>query len=584
MLVSPPARALPWCSLGGGENLPALASVPLGNPGSGAPPSPGYHVMSPCNVHVMQPCDVATPPLPLRDEASAWPPKRDALASSKFFVQILMDSCKRNLPSDSSPVLPGKDIDRVALVASNRVWRPVTGDHPTKGKALLVDAELKLNVDGAYKMGSGIAAGGGILRNGNGDIIFAFAARYYDIHSSLEAEALALRDGISLCCERGVKEFHIESDSLVLVQIMKGDYACPCKIRWLAHQTSLGESSHAQGLASHSQEGGGPDTGRGFSLTWHMYIHRHQLHRQDHRQELQSHSLYIHKQGLHNQEGYTHLVPYQMPQTSLSMQPSVLRLLGVHLQLLQRLSERNKSNRSHLSMPYRRGQKNIHQLSNDFMQKEGRHPTRPEMFQMTQARTTPDGSVMWSNEQSRQMMAQMTQLMNPTSSEESDATANPPVLTPEEAFRQVFGRDRPRQIRCGGRGQTLRSWYGPSEGGSSSNTIYQRLLEEQSQQKSEISQQKSEVERMIKIIEDQQQRIEAQSTDIDVRVEAQVEARVEARLAELQTQMLQSMDERLQELIRIRMSGSGAPAVLPEDETEGEEGDGEDEGTFGEDE
>ncbi|MQL74496.1 hypothetical protein Taro_006847 [Colocasia esculenta] len=218
------------------------------------------------------------------------------------------------------------------------------------------------------------------------------------------------------------------------------------------------------------------------------------------------------------------------------------------------------------------------------MQKEGRHPTRPEMFQMTQARTAPDGSVMWSNEQSRQMMDHMTQLMNPTPLEELDATANPHVLTPEETFCQAFGRDRPGRIRCGGRGQTLRSWYGPSKGGSSSNTVYQRLLEEQSQQKSEISQQKFEIQRMKKIIEDQEQRIAAQSIDIDVRVEAQVEARVEARLAELQTQMLQSMDERLKELIRIRMSGSGAPAVLPEDETEGEERDGEDEGTFGLDE
>ncbi|MQM08849.1 hypothetical protein Taro_041708 [Colocasia esculenta] len=251
---------------------------------------------------------------------------------------------------------------------------------------------------------------------------------------------------------------------------------------------------------------------------------------------------------------------------------------------MQRVSERNKSNRCHLSMPYRRGRMNIHQLNNDFMEREGRHPTRPEMFQMTQARTAPDGSVMWSNEQSRQMMDQMNQLMNPTPSKESDATANPPVLTPEEAFRQVFGRDRPGRIRCGGRGQTLRSWYGPSECGSSSNTVYQRLLEEQSQQKSEIcqqkseiSQQKSEIERMKKIIEDQERRIAAQSTDIDVRVEAQVEA----RLAELKTQMLQSMDDRVLELIR--MSGSGAP-VLPEDETDEEVGDGEDEGTFGEDE
>ncbi|MQM18270.1 hypothetical protein Taro_051258 [Colocasia esculenta] len=160
-------------------------------------------------------------------------------------------------------------------------------------------------------------------------------------------------------------------------------------------------------------------------------------------------------------------------------------------------------------MPYRRGRTNIHQLSNNFMQKGGCHPTRPKMFQMTQARTAPDGNVMWSNEQSRQMMDQMTQLMNPTPLEESDATANPPVLTPEEAFRQVFGRDRLGRIQCGGRGQTLRSWYEPSEGGSSSNTVYQRLLEEQSQQKSEISQQKSDIERMKKIIEEQQQRTAA---------------------------------------------------------------------------
>ncbi|MQL74068.1 hypothetical protein Taro_006416 [Colocasia esculenta] len=62
-------------------------------------------------------------------------------------------------------------------------------------------SRLKLNVDGALKVGPGIAAGGGILRNGYVDIIFAFAARYYDIHSSLATEALALWDGISLCCE-----------------------------------------------------------------------------------------------------------------------------------------------------------------------------------------------------------------------------------------------------------------------------------------------------------------------------------------------------------------------------------------------
>ncbi|MQM16760.1 hypothetical protein Taro_049720 [Colocasia esculenta] len=208
-----------------------------------------------------------------------------------------------------------------------------------------------------------------------------------------------------------------------------------------------GGSRHRQGLQPHNLQ---------------MYIHRHQLHKQ----ELQSHNLYIHKQGLHNQEGYTHLVPYQMPQTSLSMQPSVLRLLGVHLQLLQH-------HFTFLRSPA---------IDADIL----RHMGEMQRKQRSLVKRKD----------------QMTQLMNLTPSEESDGTTHLPVLTPEEAFRQVFGRDRPGRIRCGGRGQTSRSWYGPSKGGSSSNTTYQRLLEEQSQQKSEI-------ERMKKIIEDQEQRITA---------------------------------------------------------------------------
>ncbi|MQM08270.1 hypothetical protein Taro_041124 [Colocasia esculenta] len=58
---------------------------------------------------------------------------------------------------------------------------------------------LKLNVDGAFKSSMGIAGGGGVLRNDRGDIIFCFAHRYPHVRSSLEAEALALRDGIYLC-------------------------------------------------------------------------------------------------------------------------------------------------------------------------------------------------------------------------------------------------------------------------------------------------------------------------------------------------------------------------------------------------
>ena len=85
-------------------------------------------------------------------------------------------------------------------------------------------SRLKLNVDGAFKRSSGAVGGGGILRDAKGDIVFAFSAAYPMVHSSLEAEALALQDGLSFYYDRGIPAVAIEPDSLVLVQILKGCY------------------------------------------------------------------------------------------------------------------------------------------------------------------------------------------------------------------------------------------------------------------------------------------------------------------------------------------------------------------------
>ncbi|MQM10798.1 hypothetical protein Taro_043696 [Colocasia esculenta] len=65
---------------------------------------------------------------------------------------------------------------------------------------------LKLNVDGAFNMMLDEAGGGGILRDHKGNMCCAFAMPYHDLKSSLEAEALALRDGLSMCCRKGFKE------------------------------------------------------------------------------------------------------------------------------------------------------------------------------------------------------------------------------------------------------------------------------------------------------------------------------------------------------------------------------------------
>ncbi|MQL71033.1 hypothetical protein Taro_003350 [Colocasia esculenta] len=79
---------------------------------------------------------------------------------------------------------------------------------------------LKLNVDGAFRPVSGEAGGGGIIRDQNGTLCCAFAQTYDGLSSSLEAEALALRDGIAMCCRTGISDVMIETDSQNLLQIV----------------------------------------------------------------------------------------------------------------------------------------------------------------------------------------------------------------------------------------------------------------------------------------------------------------------------------------------------------------------------
>ncbi|KAL3534922.1 hypothetical protein ACH5RR_003383 [Cinchona calisaya] len=57
----------------------------------------------------------------------------------------------------------------------------------------------QLNSDGAFKQGQGIASGGGVIRDCNGDIVAGFSLFYSNSQSSLKDEALALLDKINQC-------------------------------------------------------------------------------------------------------------------------------------------------------------------------------------------------------------------------------------------------------------------------------------------------------------------------------------------------------------------------------------------------
>lgn len=86
---------------------------------------------------------------------------------------------------------------------------------------------LKLNTDDDCSKGNpGGCGGSGILRYSNNKVILDFAC-FLGIGTSLEAEFKALLFGIRLCHAQGVKTFQLESDSLILVQILNGIKFCP---------------------------------------------------------------------------------------------------------------------------------------------------------------------------------------------------------------------------------------------------------------------------------------------------------------------------------------------------------------------
>ncbi|CAA6669476.1 unnamed protein product [Spirodela intermedia] len=79
---------------------------------------------------------------------------------------------------------------------------------------------LKLNVDGAAHENPGLAGGGGNLRDHTRSIIFAFS-HYYNVQTNTVAEAMAIHDGLLLYEECNLHGIVLESDSRVLVEMLR---------------------------------------------------------------------------------------------------------------------------------------------------------------------------------------------------------------------------------------------------------------------------------------------------------------------------------------------------------------------------
>ena len=93
---------------------------------------------------------------------------------------------------------------------------------------------FKLNTDGASRGNPGIAGAGGILRNHQGQVIFAFH-KSLGVTSNINAELQALQTGLELCLHHGVQNIWIEVDATAIISLIASTRSC----HWLSYHTVL---------------------------------------------------------------------------------------------------------------------------------------------------------------------------------------------------------------------------------------------------------------------------------------------------------------------------------------------------------
>ncbi|OIT07102.1 hypothetical protein A4A49_24098 [Nicotiana attenuata] len=94
---------------------------------------------------------------------------------------------------------------------------------------------MKMYVDGCSKGNPGSSGGGGIIRDHRGHMILAFAD-YFGLCSNNVAEAMAILQGLCICIDRGFLKIIVESDSLMLVNIINNKVRPPWQIHSIMAQ------------------------------------------------------------------------------------------------------------------------------------------------------------------------------------------------------------------------------------------------------------------------------------------------------------------------------------------------------------
>ncbi|KAL0453728.1 UNVERIFIED_CONTAM: putative ribonuclease H protein [Sesamum latifolium] len=80
----------------------------------------------------------------------------------------------------------------------------------------------KLNCDGASKGNRGLAGAGGLARDCQGNLIFAFYD-CLDVQTNTYAELFAVVRGLQLARERGCRQIWVETDAMAVLHLIQKD-------------------------------------------------------------------------------------------------------------------------------------------------------------------------------------------------------------------------------------------------------------------------------------------------------------------------------------------------------------------------
>ncbi|KAK4721889.1 hypothetical protein R3W88_012122 [Solanum pinnatisectum] len=94
---------------------------------------------------------------------------------------------------------------------------------------------FKLNTDGCSKGSPGSAGGGGILRDDSGFPIMAYSD-YYGDYTNNVAESNAILQEMQWCITNGYKNVDIESDSMIIINMINDHSNVNCHIVYLIGQ------------------------------------------------------------------------------------------------------------------------------------------------------------------------------------------------------------------------------------------------------------------------------------------------------------------------------------------------------------